>query len=1519
MLNRFSFGAFLLACLALPLTGCNSSPSLTTIVISPTTVTVSLAPPSAQQGQNQYTAIGYYGHAGHQTTQDISSQVTWSSSNKQVATINSSGLATATGFNPVTGQGWTGNTNITASAPGFNGTIVSNSATFTVTACTSCSSTDISSVIVIPTSQTVATVGIPVQFEAIGMTVTGASVPLTNVQGIQWTSSVQSVATVCTVGSAAPCTSSTYGLATTAGSGTTTITATYTSPIDSYGAAGSATLTVSPAGSSEPLASLAVLPSSQTVQVGNQTANFIAIGTTSASTTVNLTDPNTYTVPGTSPAQTIQWAQWSSSNPAVASIDANTGIITAKTAGTTAITAIATNHDNTVVVGSAILTVIGAASEQLQSLALTPGTQSILQGQSSQLIAIGTFASTVTTPGPGTQNLTTSSTVTWASSNNSIATVTSGGIACTPPVANCGGYVTAKGPGTAVITAIANDNTDGSLVTATAIVTVAASSSSEPLVSLVILPASQTSLTTGTSADVNFIAIGTTASGATVDLTSYTVSNPYVVPNTTPQQTYSVKWLSSNPSVATFTPTIGGVVTPNSPGVATPLSAGTTAITAEAINSLDGSVVTASAAYTVNIPTVTEPYVSLAIFPASQTLTTVGQQAQFIAIGTTSTGATVDLTNVTGLLWSCSDANGKVVTQAGNSCSPSVSNVFTAVANGAVAVTASFKNSAANGNSSDKTSVTASAALIVAIAATPEKLLSLSVLPNSQSVAGAPQQTQFLAIGDFSSSYTNPGQQNMANSPMSSDYTVAWYSSNPAVAVVCNSAAVVASGVVNANSSSCPSATPGLVVAVSQGVTAITAVAVSNSADHSGTTATATFTVTGPGVQQVTALSIFPGSPSITLPPVGSATPATVNFIAIGTIGSTGLQTVVNSLTGIQWKSLNPLVATVDNTGLATALSAGSTTITVTYTNPSNSGVVTASTVLTVSGAAPEPLTAVTIYPPSPSVSVPDETSQLLAIGTFSSAPTTQDVTDGLASPVITTNWSSSNTAVATVTTVCPTGLTAESCTISACPPGSAGATCTTCPVGTVAAGSSCATLNLATPIGTVTSVSQGTAAIMAIAKNPDGTLVPAATSFSVLGGSTETYTALTIYPTSQAATAPAQNSQFFVLGTQGSTGLQFDVTSLVQWCSSNATVASIDSLVAGSATCKNVVGPSPGQATALGSGNTTFTAIYTNPDNSKLTASAGYTVTIGAAQEPLISINVIPNALQVYDKGQTAQFLAFGTYSTTPTVRDLTNQVSWYTSSPELATVDTTGVTGETGGLATSMGYTGTAFIYAQMSNPDGTIVISNPVQFTCEDPKTEVCDPGPATVLLATLTVYNAGENQTTWLITAPDDQGNPDLIHCGPGSELTGKGNSVCTGTYAAGTVVTLSASPFNAYFGGWSSNCDSAPNTPNLTQTCSFTLNGDTSVGAIFYGLFLGCSAVTSGPVNQPFSSSAITVSGGTAPYTFAILGGAGNLPAGLTLNTSTGAVTGTPTAAGAFSIAATDSNGMASSTCPITIN
>ncbi|HWW82179.1 MAG TPA: Ig domain-containing protein, partial [Vicinamibacterales bacterium] len=75
---------------------------------------------------------------------------------------------------------------------------------------------------------------------------------------------------------------------------------------------------------------------------------------------------------------------------------------------------------------------------------------------------------------------------------------------------------------------------------------------------------------------------------------------------------------------------------------------------------------------------------------------------------------------------------------------------------------------------------------------------------------------------------------------------------------------------------------------------------------------------------------------------------------------------------------------------------------------------------------------------------------------------------------------------------------------------------------------------------------------------------------------------------------------------------------------------------------------------------------------------------------------------------------------------------------------------------------------------------------------------------------------------------------------------------------------------------------------------------------------------SATVATPYSS-AVTVAGGVQPYTFAVTSGA--LPTGLILNTSTGAITGTPSSSGiaAYSIKVSDATGTSLTTnCSMTV-
>ncbi len=73
---------------------------LSILIYELTTITVTPANPAILQGQNvQFTATGTY---ADMTTSNITSTVTWGTTNPSVATVNSTGLATGTGLGAVT-------------------------------------------------------------------------------------------------------------------------------------------------------------------------------------------------------------------------------------------------------------------------------------------------------------------------------------------------------------------------------------------------------------------------------------------------------------------------------------------------------------------------------------------------------------------------------------------------------------------------------------------------------------------------------------------------------------------------------------------------------------------------------------------------------------------------------------------------------------------------------------------------------------------------------------------------------------------------------------------------------------------------------------------------------------------------------------------------------------------------------------------------------------------------------------------------------------------------------------------------------------------------------------------------------------------------------------------------------------------------------------------------------------------------------------------------------------------------
>jgi hypothetical protein len=508
----------------------------TTLTVTPATlVSISVTPanPSIAKGKTQqFTATGTFSDG---TTQNLTSTATWSSSSVTVATINTTGLATAAG---------TGSTTIQASSGGVNG-----STTLTVTPAT------LVSIAVTPANPTVSKGGTQ-QFAATGTLSDGTTQDLTSTA--TWSSSAVTVATI-----------NAAGLATAGGTGTTTIQAA------SSGITGSTTLTVTAA----TLVSMAVTPANPSVPKGG-TQQFTATGTFSDGTTQNLTSTATwkssavtvatinaaglatavtigsttiqatsgsisgsttmsvtaatlasiavtpanlsiangktqqFTATGTFSDGTTQnltsTATWSSSAVTVATIS-TAGLATAVGTGSTTIRATSGS-----ISGSTTLT---ATAATLVSVAVTPANPSVAKGKTQQFTATGTFSDGTT------QNLT--STAKWSSSAVTVATI------------NAAGLATAIGTGSTTIQA-----TSGSVSGSTTLTVTPAT-----LASIAVTPANP-SIAIGKTEQ--FTATGTFSDGTTQNLTS------------------TATWNSSSTTVATI----------NSTGLATAVGNGSTTIQA---------------------------------------------------------------------------------------------------------------------------------------------------------------------------------------------------------------------------------------------------------------------------------------------------------------------------------------------------------------------------------------------------------------------------------------------------------------------------------------------------------------------------------------------------------------------------------------------------------------------------------------------------------------------------------------------------------------------------------------------------------------------------------------------------------------------------------------------------------------------------------------------------------------------------------------------------------------------------
>ena len=684
----------------------------------------------------------------------------------------------------------------------------------------------------------------------------------------------------------------------------------------------------------------------------------------------------------------------------------------------------------------------------------------------------------------------------------------------------------------------------------------------------------------------------TVAKGSTVQL-SATLSDA----SGNPLTGRTVTWTSSAPGIATVDGT----------GLVTGVAAGSATITATSEGKSGSSAITVTAM----------PVASVAVSPSSAGAL-VGATVQLTATALDKKGH-----SLTGCAFAWTSSASEVATV-------SASGLVTGVAVGSATITATCEGQ--SGTS--------------AITVNPIPVASVAVSPASAAVGvGATVQLTATPLD--------------ANGNPLTGRSVTWTSSAPSVATVdgtglvtgvatgpatitgasegkSGSSAITVSVPVATVTVSPPSAT------VSIGTTAQLTATPLDANGNALTGRTVTWTTGAPGVATVdgtglvTALATGSvtitatsegknGSSAITVPvPVASVTvsPASAT-LAVGAtqqLTATPLDANGNPLTGrtVTWVSSAPSVATVDGTGLVTALAGGATTITATSEGKSGSSAITV----------PVPVASLTVSPGSATVAV-GATQQLSATPLDANG-------NPLTGRAVT--WVSGNTAVATVSSSgLVTAVAAGSVTITATSEGKTGSSAITVPV----------------PVASVT-VSPAPASVQ-VGTTVQLTATPLDANGNPLGGRTVTWTtsasAVATVSTSGLVTGVAVGSATITATSEGKSGSSAVTVNPVPVASvavspASATVATGASVQLTATPLDANGNPLSGRTVTWASGNTAVATVSTNglvtgvgggsaaitATSEGKTGTSAVTVTTGFAPVTLVGAGNIARCDQTHD-----------------------------------------------------------------------------------------------------------------------------------------------------------------------------------------------------------------------------------------------------------------------------------------------
>jgi len=212
--------------------------------------------------------------------------------------------------------------------------------------------------------------------------------------------------------------------------------------------------------------------------------------------------------------------------------------------------------------------------------------------------------------------------------------------------------------------------------------------------------------------------------------------------------------------------------------------------------------------------------------------------------------------------------------------------------------------------------------------------------------------------------------------------------------------------------------------------------------------------------------------------------------------------------------------------------------------------------------------------------------------------------------------------------------------------------------------------------------------------------------------------------------------------------------------------------------------------------------------------SSALLSLSCGRDQQ-LVSITIQPGVETVgatnipvdQDAGFQVQLRALGNYIHPPVTKDITNQVTWVSNTPEMFTVDSTGLL-----TATGLACGGTLVSATATTNSSSGGISSSGAIVTGYMTANVVCFTG------------TAGSGPALTVTFGPNGSGT---VSGSPGNFLCSSPNA-CVGQFAQGTTVSLQASPASgSSFQGWV-GCD----TPTATNPCSVNMNENRTVTVNF---------------------------------------------------------------------------------------